>query len=362
MSPASMAAASAERPVRVMIADDSAVVRGLVSRWLSEAAGVEVAAIAVDGAHALKQLAAANVDVCILDIEMPVLSGLEALPQLLAIKPGLKVIIASTLSERGADVTLRALQLGAADFIAKPTAGRLGGAEDYRRALVEKVLQFRPAARPVGAAQPPLAPSSPLSAAASGAPSALVIASSTGGPAALRRFFEQLGARWRAPVLIAQHMPAEFTPNLARLIDQVTPLAVAEGRNGEPVSAGRVYVAPGGYHMTVRKGATGGPVITLDQSPPINWCRPSADPLFESAAEVWGARAVGLVLTGMGHDGRDGARALRRRGGPIIVQDEATSVVWGMPGAVAAAGLADRVAPLDEIAPLVARMAGGAGA
>jgi two-component system chemotaxis response regulator CheB len=365
------AAQAAAAPIKVMIVDDSAVVRGMVARWLEAEAGIVVEVMAVDGVHALKKLAEHEVDICLLDIEMPVMSGLEALPQMLALRPGLRVIMASTLSERGAEVTLRALQLGAADFIAKPSANRLGGADAYRRDLVDKIRQLGRRARSAGApasARAATAPRpSPVRAAATsplGArhprPEALVIAASTGGPPALRRLFDQLGGDWRTPILIAQHMPAEFTRTLARLIDQVTPFEAREAVAGEAVKPGVIYVAPGAYHLTVRRGATGQVVTALDQEPPINWCRPSADPLLASAAEVWGAGAVGLVLTGMGHDGRDGAAVLAAKGGRIIAQDEASSVVWGMPGAVVEAGLAERVLALDDIAPFLAGLARGA--
>lgn len=345
-----------------MLVDDSVVVRGMVSRWLQEAGGVEIVGVAVDGQHALKKLAECDPDVCILDIEMPVMSGLEALPRLLALRPRMRVIMASTLSERGAAVTLKALELGAADFLPKPTAQRLGGAEDYRRDLVEKVMAL---GRDRAPATPTPKSTSPQAASLQPAPlqvrraapvamrrraEALVIASSTGGPAALRRLIEGLPPGWTAPILIAQHMPADFTPALAKMLAAVTTRRVAEGQPGETLQSNRVYVAPGNHHMTVRRSAAGTPFLRLDQEPPINWCRPSADPLFASAAEVWGGAVVGVVLTGMGHDGRDGARQLVSAGAPLIAQDEASSVVWGMPGAVVEAGLARTVLPLDEIA------------
>lgn len=355
-------AAARQGPVRVMIVDDSAVVRGMTTRWLEEASDVVVAAVAVDGLHALKKIAETEVDVCVLDIEMPAMSGLEALPKLLAARPGLKVIMASTLSQRGAEVTLRALELGAADYIGKPEASRLGGADAYRRELVDKIVHL--GRRSTGAAS---APGRPAKAAAppppprlvGSRPEALIIASSTGGPPALRRVLQELGDRWKAPVLIAQHMPAEFTKTLADMLDKVTPLVVREGRAGEAILPGHVYVAPGDRHMTVRRGAQGTAVLQLDQEPPINFCRPSADPLFVSAAEFWGRGALGLVLTGMGHDGRDGAVALSKRGGGVIAQDEASSVVWGMPGAVVSAGVASQILPLDQIANALAAACSG---
>lgn len=350
----SAALAATAHPVRVMIVDDSAVVRGMVTRWLEDA-GFIIAAIAVDGAQALRKLSDASVDVCLLDIEMPVMSGLEALPKLLAAKPDLRVIMASTLTERGAEVTLRALDLGAADYIAKPSANKLGGADLYRKDLIEKVRHL--GARAARPAPPPAAPRPSLAPPASGSAGpieAVVVASSTGGPPALRRFIAGLGADWTSPILIAQHMPPGFTRTLAQMLDPVSHLTAREARNGEPILPGVIYVAPGDYHMTVRSAGTGGPSIHLDQGPEVNYCRPSADPLFESAARFWKGRALGVVLTGMGRDGRDGAAVLAKLGGAIIAQDEATSVVWGMPGAVANAGLAEAVLPLDQIGPYLA--------
>jgi two-component system chemotaxis response regulator CheB len=338
-----------------MIVDDSAVVRGMVSRWLEDE-DVEIAAMAVDGVQALKKLADTDIDVCILDIEMPNMSGLEALPKLLAMRPGLRVIMASTLSERGAEVTLRALDMGAVDYIPKPSANRLGGAETYRRDLLQKVLQL--GARVVQPVIPqPTIPPSPTRSLK--AVQAMVVASSTGGPPALRQFLASLGAGWTAPILIAQHMPAGFTRSLAQMLDRSSPLSAREAVAGEPIHPRTIYVAPGGSHMSVRTVGAGVPAIHLDQGPEINWCRPSADPLFASAARLWGASTIGVVLTGMGHDGRDGAIALAGAGGIIVAQDEATSVVWGMPGAVAQAGVTDAVLPLAEIGPFVSRLAMG---
>lgn len=347
-----------------MIVDDSAVVRGMVSRWLEARADIVVVALAVDGLQALKKLEEHEIDVCVLDIEMPNMSGLEALPKLLALRPRLKVIMASTLSERGAEITLRALTLGAADFIPKPSTSRIGGAEAYQRDLIEKIVQLgrrrapglerpiksylKPPPEPLSA--PPVVRNGPR-------PSrkvrleALVVAASTGGPPALREVISGLGAEWRGPILIAQHMPQGFTKALAQMIGRVTPMTVKEGEHGEPVTDGVIYIAPGGFHMIVERGRDGAPTVQLNQGPEVHWCRPAADPLFISAAEMWGGAAAGMVLTGMGHDGRDGARALAACGAPVLVQDEASSVVWGMPGSVIQAGVPAEVHPLSALAP-----------
>lgn len=358
-------AARADR-VRVMIVDDSAVVRGMVSRWLDARADIAVVAMAVDGLQALRKLEEHEIDVCVLDIEMPNMSGLEALPKLLALRPRLKVIMASTLSERGAEITLRALSLGAADFIPKPSTSRIGGAEAYQRDLIEKIVQLgrrhapgierpiksylKPAAQPV--ATPTVVRNGPR-------PSrkvrleALVVAASTGGPPALREVISGLGSEWRGPILIAQHMPQGFTRALAQMIGRASPMTVKEGEHGEPVRDGVIYIAPGGFHMIVERGRDGTPTIQLNQGPEVHWCRPAADPLFISAAEVWGGAAAGIVLTGMGHDARDGARALADCGAPILVQDEASSVVWGMPGSVIQAGVPAEIHPLSALAPQI---------
>lgn len=355
MSALHHAQSAPRRRVKVMIVDDSAVVRGMVSRWLEDE-GIEIAAIAVDGVQALKKLADTDIDVCILDIEMPNMSGLEALPKLLAMRPNLRVIMASTLSERGAEVTLRALDLGAADYIPKPSANKLGGADLYRRDLLQKVLQLGArVAQPV----PPRPTPPPTAMRSVASIQAMVVASSTGGPPALRQFLSGLGADWTAPILIAQHMPPGFTRSLAQMLDRSSPLSAHEAIAGEPLRPRTIYVAPGGFHMSVRNAGAGVPTIQLDQGPEINWCRPSADPLFMSAVRLWGAKTIGVVLTGMGHDGRDGAVSIAGAGGVVVVQDEATSVVWGMPGAVAQAGVADAVLPLNDIGPFVARLAQG---
>ena len=356
-------------PVRVMIVDDSAVVRGLVSRWVEAAApDMEVASIATDGAVAVKKAAECDADVCVLDIEMPNLSGLEALPQILALRPHMKVIMASTLTHRGADVTLRALDLGAADYIPKPDTSQLGGAEAFRRELIEKIRYLggaaarrrRMAASPTAAkAEPAPAPVRPaLRSTVAQRPEVLVVGSSTGGPPALRSFIAGLGAAWTIPVVIVQHMPRTFTTILAEHLTKSAGRAVTEVLDGETLKPGGVYVAPGDHHVTIRR--LGGRVaLALNQDPPENWCRPAVDPLFRSAAEVFGARTLAVVLTGMGHDGRDGAKAVTAQGGTVMVQDEASSVVWGMPGAVAGAGLAGLIAPIDALAAAANTLARG---
>jgi two-component system chemotaxis response regulator CheB len=309
---------------------------------------------------------------------MPVLDGISALPLLLARKPDLVVIMASTLTRRNAEISLKALSLGAADYVAKPEAGQGGlGAADYRRELIEKVRHVgrrRAAARPpigrigagttrflrsvrdTNAAPPTLRPFGAKT------PRVLLIGSSTGGPQALLSVLPHLaGAAARAPILLAQHMPATFTTILAEHIARASGRPTHEAADGEPVASGTIYVAPGGRHMRVALEG-GRAVVRLDDGPPVNFCKPAVDPLFESAAAVWGARSLALILTGMGSDGTNGARAIANIGGAVIAQDEASSVIWGMPGSAVQAGLCSAVLPLSGIAAEVSRIFAGSAA
>lgn len=377
-----------------MIVDDSAVVRGLISRWLEHEPDMVLAGLAIDGAKGVEKVKEVQPDVLILDIEMPNMGGLEALPKLLAAKPGLKVLMASTLTTRGASVTIRALELGAADYIPKPDSTRIGGADGFRTELLTKIraLCGRTRAWPVApnlAAPAPAAntassatslspaarnlntspPMGHSSAAAHPQPSilrpaapvvqlrprsgpkridVLVVGASTGGPPALRNFLLGLGPDWKLPILIVQHMPATFTAILAEHLDKALPQKVQEAKDGMLIESRNVYIAPGDWHMTIRND----PIckqIKLDQGPQVNWCRPAVDPLFKSAADAYGNHALAVVLTGMGHDGRDGAQALVNVGASVMAQDEESSVVWGMPGAVAEAGLAEIIKPIEGL-------------
>lgn len=353
-----------------MIVDDSAVIRGLVSRWLEAEPQFDVVGSCVDGMDAVKRAPDLKPDVIVLDIEMPRMDGLTALPKLLDAAPGARIIMASTLTQRGAEVTIKALSLGAMDYIAKPDAGRLAGAADYKRMLIDKLVALGlprarsrfasgPAASAPGAASPARA-ASPAAATArppirlarslAQRPDLLVIGSSTGGPQALREVVCGLAGKIAVPVLIVQHMPAMFTAILAEHLTKASRVDVREARDGDTLAPGVVLIAPGDHHMVLEERA-GRRFVTLNQSPPINFCRPAVDPLFESAARVTRGRVLGCVLTGMGSDGRNGADAIVRAGGAVIVQDEPTSVVWGMPGAVANAGLAAAIKPLRDIAP-----------
>ena len=367
--------------IRVMLADDSVVVRGLVTRWIAEEADLELVAAVSDGALAVKCVAQVKPDVLILDIEMPQMDGMTALPKLLAAEPGLKIIMASTLTLGNAEISLRAMQLGAADYLAKPSSGRsLEASKDYRRELMAKIRALGQArrrgadaargsaarpARGLAAAPAPrvggLYGRAPviLRKASLLAPKVLAIGCSTGGPQALFEIFGELKDRVRLPILITQHMPAKFTTILAEHLARIAGVKAAEAQDGEPLQAGRVYVAPGEHHMIV-EGAGMQAKLRLTQTPPENYCRPAVDPMFRSLAKAFGGQVLAVVLTGMGQDGLVGARFLIEAGGTLIGQDEASSVVWGMPGAVATAGLCSQVVSRQQMAKVILTAAGGA--
>lgn len=348
-----------------MVVDDSAVIRGLLTKHLEADPGISVVASAQNGEMALKTLERNEIDVVILDIEMPVMDGLTALPLLIKAKPGLKVIMASTLTRQNAEISLRALRAGATDYIPKPSSSsEINSAGDFKRELISKVLALAPkggagtsrsvATSAAAASKPAAKPQ--LRSGSITAPEAIAVASSTGGPQALFEFVGNLPGNLRQPILITQHMPPTFTALLADHINKVSALTCKEGIDGEPVVGGRVYLAPGGYHMVVaNKG--GAPVISLNQEPPESFCRPAADPMFRSMADHYRSALLAVVLTGMGTDGKKGAEQIAAAGGSVIAQDEETSVVWGMPGAVATAGLCSAILPLKEMAGFVARSA-----
>ena len=353
---------AARKRMRVMIVDDAAVVRGLFARWVTAEPDLDVVALLRTGREAVEEIERASPDVIVLDVEMPELDGLSALPLLLAKKRDLVVIMASTVTRRNAEISLKALALGAADYIPKPSSPRDAGTSDnFRRELIEKIRTLGQRARrprgtvhPVRAMrphQPILLRPMPLT-----PPRVLLIGSSTGGPQALDAVLSHCAPLIaRAPVLITQHMPATFTAILAEHLTRAVKAPVHEAVDGEPVVSGVVYLAPGGRHMRV-VARDGGTAIAIDDTPPVNFCKPSVDPLFSSAAAVWGSKALALVLTGMGADGLNGAKDIVASGGHVIAQDEATSVVWGMPGQVAHAGLCSAVLPLSDIAPRITRL------
>jgi two-component system, chemotaxis family, protein-glutamate methylesterase/glutaminase len=373
---AARAAPAVGKPIRVMVVDDAIVVRRQLTRWIGDERDMLVAACLRTGREAIDQLESSNPDVVVLDVDMPELDGISALPELLKRRRDLVVIMASTLTRRSAEISLRALSLGAADYVPKPEAALdADSSAAFRRELLDKIRslgrrgslllrQRRPA---IEIKLPPQRPSVPagesptltLRPFAVSRPRALLIGSSTGGPQALTSLIGQIGSTMeRAPILITQHMPPTFTTVLAGHLTRSSGRRVHEAEHDEPIVAGGVYIAPGGRHMRVARGAAG-PVIALGDDPPVNFCRPSIDPLLMSAAQVFGAASLALILTGMGSDGSSGAAEIAAAGGSVIAQDEETSVVWGMPRAVALAGLCSAVLPLRRIPAEVNRLFAG---
>jgi len=380
--------AAASRPVsqsgdriQIMVVDDSAIIRGIISRWIEAEADMTVAVTCRTGLDAVNQIDRIKPDVVILDIEMPDMDGITALPLLLAKKRDLVVIMASTLTLRNAEISLKALSLGAADYIPKPESNHLGGADAFKHDLVQKIRHLSARLRRRRVASPPLAPAAPATSAVAAAPAAvmappsavkfplrafnkvkpraLLIGSSTGGPQALTVLATELGPIVdKVPVLITQHMPPTFTTILAQHVGRASGRPTQEGVDGQIVSPGNIYIAPGGLHMRVKAQGVN-TVIALDDGPQINFCRPAVDPLFTSAIEIWRSDVLAVILTGMGSDGTRGGKEIVAAGGNVIAQDEATSVVWGMPGSAAQAGICAAVLPLNQIGQKLQRVFSG---
>lgn len=355
--------------IRVLVIDDSVVIRRLVTHALEEDPAIQVVGAASNGAIGLQRIPQLNPDVLTLDIEMPEMDGLAMLRRVRREYPHLRVIMFSTLTERGAAVTLEALTLGADDYVAKASnEGSLDRSmARLRQELIPKIKQFfytPEPVRPIAAVSRPEVRSAPAldkavrppAAGADTRPRVLAIGVSTGGPTALGAILPELPADFPLPVLVVQHMPALFTRLLAERLDATCRLRVSEATQGAAIAAGKILLAPGDFHMKVTASAQG-PRVLLDQSPPQNSCRPAVDALFASIGEVYGGAALAVILTGMGYDGVHGARILKARGATILAQDEATSVVWGMPGGVVNAGLADRVLPLGRVIPEILSLA-----
>ncbi len=362
-----------------MVVDDSVVIRGLIGRWIEAEPDMVVAASLRTGLDAVNQVERVSPDVAVLDIEMPDLDGIAALPLLLAKKRNLVVIMASTLTRRNAEISFKALSLGASDYIPKPESTREpAAAETFRHDLIQKIRHLgAKLRRPIPVASPPLAPAldratglrpalAPVAhpqllrrAFSTQAPRALLIGASTGGPQALMTLVAEIGPVIdRFPVLITQHMPPTFTTILAEHLARASHRPAHEGIDGEMIKPGRIYLAPGGRHMrVVRQGAHA--AIALDDGPAVNFCKPAVDPLFASAIEVWQGGILAVVLTGMGSDGMRGGKEIVAAGGSVIAQDEATSVVWGMPGAATHAGICAAVLPLGQIAPKLIQLFAG---
>lgn len=395
--------------VRVAVVDDSVVVRGLLSRWLSETPAIEVAGTFRSGREIIEALPALQPRIILLDLDMPDMDGLTALPLILSKSPGTRVIVVSSLSVHGAEMTMRCLMKGATDYLPKPSNHReVSTSADFRQALIAKVLavggiraamrqqQATPAPRPAPtpapapaatnslfartsstgrvvaplptapapAAQPAPAHAGRVAAAARPLertrPKVIVIGASTGGPQALVSLLSHMPrVASRVPIVIAQHMPPIFGAIFATHLKQHVGLPACEAAEGKPLQAGSIYLAPGGCHTVIRRKADGQMILTMLPSEARGPWRPSIDLLFTSAAECFGAESLAIALTGMGKDGTEGAQDLIRRGANIIVQDEPSSVVWGIPGSIAEAGFAAAQLPPEKLGDLAQSLVEG---
>lgn len=360
-------------PIRVMVVDDSAVVRGLVSRWIEEEPELKAVARHANGKLAVDDVARSLPDVIVLDIEMPVMDGLAALPLLLAARPEAKVLIVSTLTKRNAEISFKALSLGAFDYVPKPESNReITTSPDFRGEVIRKIKALGGARKAAllrklraegafgaGDAAAPGEPAIKLRPFSLVPPRIVAVGSSTGGPQALAAMLGPLAPSLaRASVVVAQHMPPMFTAILAERLARSTGHEAKEATDRELLKPGTIYVAPGDRHMTVVADHDG-TSLRLSDGPPVNFCRPAVDPLFRSVAAAYGPAALGIVLTGMGTDGAAGARAIAEAGGSVIAQDESSSVVWGMPGAAAATGACAALLPPTAIALATAKLMRG---
>ncbi len=352
------------RKIRVLVVDDSTVIRRLLSDSLASDPNLEVAGVAANGKIALAKIPQLNPDVITLDMEMPEMDGITTLVEIRKLYPKLPVIMFSTLTQRGAEATLDALARGANDYVTKPAnVGSVTAAmQNVRNELVPKIKAFCPWFMQTQVSANPPAKTYRTAIPASNPKAShtrvdlVAIGSSTGGPNALQNVLSKIPASFPVPIVVVQHMPPIFTKHLADRLNQLSPLTVTEAKRGEPIEAGGVWIAPGDYHMTIVRDGTS-VKIDLNQGTPENSCRPAVDVLFRSVANIYGGNTLSVVLTGMGQDGARGCELLRNYGGKVFAQDEATSVVWGMPGAVVNAGLADKILPIEKIADEIVREA-----
>jgi len=357
-------------PARVMIVDDSKTMRHFLNRALSDP-NVVIVGEACNGCEAVDFLRDHEIDVIILDILMPIMDGVEAIPKLISIDPNVQIIIASTLTTRNAEISFRCLDAGAADYLLKPSMEE--NFLDFRDSLLKKVKIFAQnkkikqsvatkkaeslyAARTQAVAERKwsLRPEPKIK------PYILAFGCSTGGPQALMTVLKDIKGMFDQPIIVTQHMPPTFTTAFAEHLEKATGCPTFEGKDGMPLDRGSIYIAPGDFHMVVAKESHK-IFLKLLKTPPENFCRPAVDPMFRSVAELYRDRVLGIILTGIGQDGLSGAQEIVKNGGHIIAQDEETSVVWGMPGAVTTASLCSAVEPLDKIQSLLKKYATGFG-
>lgn len=364
---------SSAGPIRVMVVDDSAVVRGFVTRFIESDPGIRVVASASNGQFAVSSMGRGKFDVVVLDIEMPVMDGMTALPLILKADPDVQIIIASTQTKINAAITIKALQAGAVECLVKPTGREMAGSTAFRDDLTRTVktlglvarrrrgLIEKPAAAAIATTKsaPPPATQKKFHLRPEIikiTPDVIAIGSSTGGPQALMQFFSDLKGGVMQPIFVTQHMPAMFTSLLAEHIAKQSGLLCQEARDGEPVEGGHIYLAPGNFHMAI-KDQDGKKVIALNQDAQENFCRPAVDPMLRSIVNAYGKKVLAVIFTGMGSDGMKGCQQIVESGGTVLAQDEESSVVWGMPGAVAMAGICTQVLPLGELAKAVSEYA-----
>lgn len=357
-------------PVRVMIVDDSAVIRSVINRTLREKPDIEIVGTAFNGKMAVENIERLDPDIVILDIEMPIMDGITALPLLLQKKPDARILICSTLSGRGAEISIKALSLGATECILKPGGEAIVSAVDFQESLIQVIRSLaksasRTRARRVqntgaGSTPSPARTTYTLHKEPAIRPAAKIVAigSSTGGPNALIEVLKGLDGL-PVPIVITQHMPKTFTAILAKHITDTCNIPCTEGQTGMEILPGRAYVSPGGLHMQLHKDEEGKIKIKTDEGPLENYCRPSVNPMLRSLIPIYGARILCAILTGMGNDGSQAAQEVVNAGGQVIAQDEDTSVVWGMPGAVAMAGICSAVMPPADIKQWIARAVKG---
>ncbi len=347
--------------IRVMLCDDSFVIRAALEKILSEDPDIEIVAKAKNGQIGIETAEKIKPDICILDVEMPEMDGITALPKILAVSPKTKVIMFSTLTLKGADITMKALSLGAVECLGKPSAQQtVDEGEVFKNHLKRLVRNLY--AHKLSSTQTQASPTKSILSSSfelrpqtgpKPRPTLLAIGSSTGGPNALFEVLSHL-KDLPIPIILTQHMPPTFTKALATHIEAKTNIPAYEGETGMKLEPGKLILAPGGFHMLLEKDGLN-TLIKLDDGPPINYCKPSVDPMIESAVKLYGNGVLGTILTGMGSDGLGGGKDIIENGGRIIAQDEATSTVWGMPRAVAVAGICSAVLPLKEIGPWLRR-------